>query len=100
MTKPPWKNFLIPALYYAAILSISLVPRTEIERVDSWIPLPDDKILHGGIYAGFGFVLGRLPFSPVALGTAGSLLGAIDEQVQRLADKAAPPKEAVDPPKG
>jgi len=85
MTKPPWKNFLIPTFYYAAILSISLLPRTEIERVDSWIPLPDDKIMHSGVYAGFGFVLGRLPFSPVALGTAGSLLGAVDEQIQRLA---------------
>ena len=85
MTKPPWKNFLIPAAYYAAILSISLVPRAKIEKVDSWIPLPNDKILHAGVYAGFGFVLGGLPFSPMVLGTAGSLLGAVDEQIQRLA---------------
>lgn len=85
MTKLRWKNFLIPALYYMAILSISLLPRTKIERVDSWIPLPDDKVMHLGVYTGFGFVLGRLPFPPVALGTAGSLLGAVDEQIQRLA---------------
>ena len=85
MTKLRWKNFLIPARYYMAILSISLLPRTEVEKVDSWIPLPHDKILHVGVYAGFGFVLGGLPFSPVALGTAGSLLGAVDEQIQRLA---------------
>lgn len=85
MTKPPWKNFLIPAVYYAAILSISLLPRAEIERVDSWIPLPDDKAMHLGVYAGFGFTLGGLPFSPMVLGAAGSLLGAVDEQIQRLA---------------
>jgi VanZ family protein len=85
MTKPPWKNFLIPALCYAAILSISLLPRAEIERVDSWISLPDDKVIHLGVYTGFGFVLGGLPFSPLVLGAAGSLLGAVDEQIQRLA---------------
>ena len=85
MPKLRWKNFLIPALYYMSILVISLLPRTEVEKVDSWIPMPNDKILHVGVYAGFGFVLGGLPYSPMALGTAGSLLGAADEQIQRLA---------------
>ena len=85
MAKLRWKNFLIPALYYMAILSVSLLPRTDVEKVDSWIPLPDDKILHVGVYAGFGFLLGGLPLPPVVLGATGSLLGAVDEQIQRLA---------------
>ena len=85
MTKLRWKNFLLPALYYAAILSISLLPRTKVEAVNEVIPLPNDKVLHLAVYAGFGFVLGGLPYPPVALGTAGSLLGAADEQIQRLA---------------
>lgn len=85
MAKLRWKNFLTPAVYYAAILSISMLPRKDVEKVDSWIPLPDDKVMHFAVYAGFGFTLGGLPFSPVVLGTAGSLLGAMDEQVQRLA---------------
>lgn len=85
MTKLRWKNFLLPALYYVAILSISLLPRTKVEAVNEVIPLPDDKVLHLAVYAGFGFVLGGLPYPSIALGTAGSLLGAADEQVQRLA---------------
>ena len=85
MKKLRWKNWLAPAFYYLAILSISLIPRSGVEKVDRLIPLPNDKVLHLGVYSGFGFVLGRLPFSPVALGMAGSLLGALDEQVQRLA---------------
>ena len=85
MTKLRWKNFLLPALYYVAILSISLLPRTKVEAVNEVIPLPNDKVLHLAIYAGFGFVLGGLPYPSIALGTAGSLLGAADEQVQRLA---------------
>ena len=79
------KNFRIPALYYAAILAVSLIPRAGVEKVDSLIPLPNDKVLHLAVYSGFGFALGGLPFSPQALGMAGSLLGALDEQVQRLA---------------
>ena len=85
MSKLRWKNFRIPALYYAAILSISLLPRTEVEKVDSFLPLPDDKVMHLGVYAGFGFILGGLPFPSLALGAVGSGLGAIDEQIQRLA---------------
>ena len=85
MKKLRWKNWLIPALYYLAILSISLIPRSGVEEVDRLIPLPNDKVLHLAVYSGFGFVLGGLPFSPVPLGMAGSLLGALDEQVQRLA---------------
>jgi VanZ family protein len=85
MTKLRWKNFLLPALYYVAILSISLLPRTKVEAVNEVIPLPNDKVLHLAVYAGFGFVLGGLPYPSIALGTAGSLLGAADEQVQRLA---------------
>ena len=85
MTKLRWKNFLLPALYSVAILSISLLPRTKVEAVNEVIPLPNDKVLHLAVYAGFGFVLGGLPYPSIALGTAGSLLGAADEQVQRLA---------------
>jgi len=85
MTKLRWKNFLLPALYYVAILSISLLPRTKVEAVNEVIPLPNDKVLHLAVYAGFGFVLGGLPYPSIALGIAGSLLGAADEQVQRLA---------------
>ena len=79
------ENFRIPALYYAAILAVSLIPRSGVERVDSLIPLPNDKVLHLAVYSGFGFVLGGLPLPSAAVGTAGSLLGAVDEQVQRLA---------------
>ena len=85
MSNLRWKNFRIPALYYAAILAVSLIPRSGVERVDSLIPLPNDKVLHLAVYSGFGFVLGGLPLPSVAVGTAGSLLGAVDEQVQRLA---------------
>ena len=85
MKKLRWKNWLTPTLYYLAILSISLIPRSGIEQVNRLIPLPSDKTLHFAVYAGFGFLLGGLPFPPPALGTAGSLLGALDEQVQRLA---------------
>jgi len=85
MTKLRWKNFLLPALYYAAILSVSLIPRSGVEKVGSFLPMPNDKVLHLAVYAGFGFVLGGLPYPSIALGTAGSLLGAADEQVQRLA---------------
>ena len=85
MTKLRWKNFRIPALYYAAILSVSLIPRSGVEKVDTFIPLPNDKVLHLAVYTGFGFVLGGLPYPAAALGAAGSLLGALDEQVQRLA---------------
>ena len=85
MKKLRWKNWLAPALYYLAILSISLIPRSEVEEVDRLIPLPNDKVLHLAVYSGFGFVLGGMPFSSVGLGMTGSLLGALDEQVQRLA---------------
>lgn len=85
MPKLRWKNLLAPALYYTAILSVSLIPRSDMEQVDSFLPLPNDKVLHLTVYAGFGFVLGGLPFSSMALGAGGSLLGALDEQVQRLA---------------
>jgi VanZ family protein len=85
MSRLRWKNFLLPALYYLAILSVSLIPRSGVEKVDLLIPLPNDKVLHAAVYAGFGFVLGGLPYPAIALGTAGSFLGALDEQVQRLA---------------
>jgi len=81
MKKLRWKNFLLPAVYYLAILSVSLLPRSEVEK----LPLPNDKLMHLGVYSGFGFILGGLPYSPAALGMAGSLLGALDEQTQRLA---------------
>ena len=85
MKKRRWKNFRIPTLYYAAILSVSLIPRSDVEKMDAFFPLPNDKLLHVAVYSGFGFVLGGLPYPAIALGTAGSLLGAVDEQVQRLA---------------
>ncbi|GEM_PF-750503 len=85
MTKLRWKNFLLPALYYAVILSISLLPRSQVQAVHEIIPLPNDKVLHLAVYAGFGFVLGGLPYPSIAVGTAGSLLAAADEQIQRLA---------------
>ena len=80
-----WKNFRIPAFYYAAILSVSLIPRAGVEKMDSFLPLPNDKVLHLAVYTGFGLVLGGLPYPSLAVGTAGALLGALDEQVQRLA---------------
>ena len=84
MKKLRWKNGLAPALYYAAILSISLIPRSGVEEVNRLIPLPNEKALHLTVYAGFGFLLGGMPGPSVALGMTGSLLGALDEQVQRL----------------
>ena len=85
MTKLRWKNFLPPAFYYAAILTVSVIPRSGVEKVGGFLPMPNDKVLHLVVYAGFGFVLGGLPYPSSALGTAGSLLGAADEQMQRLA---------------
>jgi len=84
MKKLRWKNCLASTFYYAAILSISLIPRSGVEEVDRLIPLPNDKVLHLSVYAGFGFVLGGLPLPSAALGMTGSLLGALDEQVQRF----------------
>jgi VanZ family protein len=37
------------------------------------------------VYAGFGFVLAALPYPSAVIGMTGSLLGALDEQVQRFA---------------
>ena len=79
-----WKNFLPPALYYAAILSLSALPASRIEKVNSFLPLPNDKIMHLAVYTGFGFVLAELPYSSAAIGVLGSVLGALDEQSQRL----------------
>ena len=79
-----WKNFVPPALYYAAILSLSALPASRIERVNSFLPLPNDKVMHLAVYTGFGFVLAGLPYPPAAIGMAGSALGALDEQSQRL----------------
>lgn len=85
MTRLRWKNFLLPGLYLVAIFSISLLPRAKVQAVHEAFPLPNDKVLHLAVYTGFGFVLGGLPYPAVVLGMAGSLLGALDEQVQRLA---------------
>lgn len=85
MTRLRWKNFLLPGLYLVGIFSISLLPRTKVQAVHEVLPLPSDKVLHLAVYTGFGFVLGSLPYPAVVLGTVGSLLGALDEQVQRLA---------------
>ena len=79
-----WKNFLPPALYYAAILSLSALPASRIEKVNSFLPLPNDKIMHLAVYTGFGFVLAGLPYSSPTIGVLGSTLGALDEQSQRL----------------
>jgi VanZ family protein len=79
-----WKNFVIPSVYYAAILSLSALPASRIQKVNSIIPLPSDKIMHLTVYAGFGFVLAALPYPSLPIGIAGSALGALDEQSQRL----------------
>lgn len=84
MSNLRWKNLLPPALYYALILSVSALPASRIQKIDSFLSLPNDKVLHIAVYTGFGFVLGALPLPSVALGTIGSLLGALDEQSQRL----------------
>ena len=80
-----WKNLLPPVLYYLLILSVSALPASRVKKVDDFFPLPNDKVLHLAVYTGFGFVLGGLPFPSAALGMAGSLLGGLDEQSQRLA---------------
>ena len=85
MEKSPWKNFLPCAAFYALMLSVSALPATRIQKIDSFIHLPNDKVMHLGIYTVFGFLLGALPYPSVALGMTGSLLGALDEQSQRLA---------------
>ena len=85
MEKPPWKNFLLCAAFYALILCVSALPATRIQKIDSFVPLPDDKVMHLGVYTIFGFLLGALPYPSAALGMTGSLLGALDEQSQRLA---------------
>lgn len=84
MSSLRWKNFLPPTLYYASILCLSTLPASRIEKVNSVFPLPNDKVMHLTIYTGFGFVLAALPYPSVALGVAGSALGALDEQFQRL----------------
>jgi len=80
-----WKNFLLAGGYYLAILSLSLLPKSGVDAVNEVIPLPNDKVLHVGVYSGLGFLLGGLPYPTPWLGMAGSFLGALDEQVQRLA---------------
>jgi VanZ family protein len=52
--------------------------------VNSFLPLPNDKIMHLAVYTGFGFVLAGLPYSSPTIGVLGSALGALDEQSQRL----------------
>ena len=84
MSSLRWKNFLPPALYYAGILSVSTLPASRIEKVNSIIPLPNDKLMHLAVYTGFGFVLAALPYPSAAIGMTGSALGALDEQSQRL----------------
>ncbi|NDE84737.1 MAG: hypothetical protein EB056_01695 [Verrucomicrobia bacterium] len=84
MSSLRWKNFLPPALYYAAILSVSALPSKRIQEVNSFFPLPNDKVMHLAVYTGFGFVLAGLPYPSAAIGMAGSALGALDEQSQRL----------------
>lgn len=79
-----WKNFVPSALYYSVILGFSALPANRIEKVNSFFPLPNDKVMHLAVYTGFGFVLAGLPYSPAALGMAGSALGMLDEQSQRL----------------
>ena len=85
MKKRRWKNFLLVGVYYLAILSLSLIPKSGVDAVNHVIPLPNDKVLHVGVYAGLGFLLGGLPYPSLWLGMTGSFLGALDEQVQRLA---------------
>ncbi|MCX6936038.1 MAG: VanZ family protein [Verrucomicrobia bacterium] len=85
MQKLRWKNLIPPAIYYALILSVSALPASRIQKVNDLFPLPNDKVLHIAVYAGFGYILGGLPFHPAALGITGSFLGAIDEQSQRFA---------------
>jgi len=84
MSSLRWKNFLPPALYYAAILSVSALPSKRIQEVNTIFPLPNDKVMHLAVYTGFGFVLAGLPYPAVAIGMGGSALGALDEQSQRL----------------
>ena len=84
MSSLRWKNFIPPTLYYAAILSLSALPASRIQKVNSLLPLPNDKVMHLTVYTGFGFVLAALPYPSVAMGMAGSALGALDEQSQRL----------------
>ncbi|NCY21903.1 hypothetical protein EBX31_08095 [bacterium] len=84
MSSLRWKNFLPPALYYAAILCLSALPASRIEKVNSILPLPNDMVIHLTVYAGLGFVLAALPYPSAAIGMTGSALGALDEQFQRL----------------
>ncbi|KRO61225.1 MAG: hypothetical protein ABR82_08525 [Verrucomicrobia subdivision 6 bacterium BACL9 MAG-120507-bin52] len=72
-------------LFYALILSVSALPSTRLQKIDSFFSLPNDKVMHLSVYTVFGFLLGALPYPSVALGMTGSLLGALDEQSQRLA---------------
>jgi len=85
MGKLPWKN-LIPVLaFYAFILSVSALPAYRIQKIDRSFHLPNDKVMHFSVYTVFGFLLGGLPYPSAVLGMTGSLLGALDEQSQRLA---------------
>ncbi len=84
MGKLRLKNLLPCVIFYALILSISALPATRIQKIDSFMHLPNDKVMHLAVYTTFGFLLAALPYPPVALGMVGSLLGALDEQSQRL----------------
>lgn len=84
MSSLRWKNFVPAAVSYAAILSVSALPASRIEKVNAVIPLPNDKVMHLAVYTGFGWVLAGLPYPSAAIGMAGSALGALDEQSQRL----------------
>ena len=85
MKKRRWKNILLVGAYYLAILSLSLIPKSGVDAVNDVIPLPNDKVLHVGVYSGLGFLLGGLPYPSPWLGMIGCFLGALDEQIQRLA---------------
>jgi VanZ family protein len=65
------------------ILSFSSLSSESIEKVNRIIPLPNDKVLHASVYAGFGYLIRSSGFNPWQTFMTGSLLGALDEQTQK-----------------
>lgn len=81
MTSAIWKRWVPVGLYALCILALSSVPSRNLPEGPEIPHL--DKAVHGVVYAGLGFLLGRtLCPAPVAW-ILGALFGALDELYQQ-----------------
>lgn len=69
----------LAGLYYVALLSLSSIPGPELPQAN----LPGlDKLVHVGVYAGLGWILGGIGWPWPGLLFFGAMAGAADEIYQ------------------